>query len=294
MPFSGRETPPTILLVDNGSLEAAATLGLRELAAGLAAAAGAAVEPVSLLHASAVPPAQLGGRPAEILEPALERRIATGARDFLILPLFFGPSNALTDYLPRRLAALQARYPHVRTRIAAPLVEVSDTGDERLAALLERRVRATGLTDGPSPPAVLLVDHGSPAPAVTRVREHLAGQLCARLGRAVRAVRGASMERRPEPAYDFNEPLLERALGSPGFAAGDVVVALLFFAPGRHAGPDGDVARICAAAARRHPGLRVTLTAPLGPDPGLIPLLLDRLRAAAREAMPPDRPGREA
>ena len=68
------------LLVDNGSLEPAATLKLRALARALSARIGAEVAPVSLLHASAVPPDKIEGVPAEILEPALARRAEEGAR----------------------------------------------------------------------------------------------------------------------------------------------------------------------------------------------------------------------
>ena len=86
------------------------------------------------------------------------------------------------------------------------------------------------------------------------------------------------MERRPEPEYDFNEPLLERAFDQPGFDAGPVIVAMLFLSPGRHAGPAGDIARICAAAEQRHPKLRTVMTDLVGLHPGLIPILVDRVR----------------
>jgi sirohydrochlorin ferrochelatase len=111
------------------------------------------------------------------------------------------------------------------------------------------------------------------------VREHLARQLRTRLGPTVRGVLAASMERRPESEYDFNEPLLERAFDRPGFDAGPVIVAMLFLSPGRHAGPDGDIARICADAQQRHPGLRIVMTDLVGRHPGLIPILVDRVRA---------------
>src|SRR4051812_40087720 len=102
---------PNVLLVDNGSLEPAATLALRGLAQQLGARIGTGVEPVSLLHSSAIDAAQIGGKPAEILVPALERRLANGRTDFVVLPLFFGPSRALTDYLPENLARLRAKFP---------------------------------------------------------------------------------------------------------------------------------------------------------------------------------------
>ena len=82
---------PATLLLDNGSLEPAATLALRELAGQLSSRLGLTVAPVSLLHSSVIDPAALGGQPAEILVPALERRLAAGQTEFVIVPLFFGP-----------------------------------------------------------------------------------------------------------------------------------------------------------------------------------------------------------
>ncbi len=263
---------PLTLLVDNGSLEPAATLGLRELAGKLAARIGAPVEPVSLLHSSAIEPAKLGGTPAEILEPALERRLAAGRQDFLILPLFFGPSGALTDYLPKRLAHLRAKHPALHVKVAAPL---HAAGDDRLARILADRVRATGSASR----RVVLVDHGSPARAVTAVRDELAGQLAAILGPDYR-VAPASMERREGPEYDFCEPLLARLLRSTGWDTGEVIVAMQFLLPGRHAGPEGDVAQICREAESASPALRTVTTGLVADHPLLPEILAARWRAA--------------
>ncbi len=132
---------PLTLLMDNGSLEPAATLGLRRLAAQLSERIGPRVEPVSLLHSSAVPAEKLGGSPAESLKPDLERRLAAGQTDFLIMPLFFGPSGALTDYLPKRIAHLRSRHPALHVRVAAPLFAPAD---DRLARILADQVRDVG------------------------------------------------------------------------------------------------------------------------------------------------------
>lgn len=264
---------PATLLVDNGSLEPAATLGLRALAAKLAERVGQRVEPISLLHSSAVPAEKLGGTAAEILEPALERRLAAGQTDFLVVPLFFGPSGALTDYLPKRLAHLREKHPALTVRVAAPLFAA---GDDRLARILADQVRALG-----SPARrVALVDHGSPARAVTDVRNELSCQLAGQLGPAY-TVAPASMERREGTAYDFCEPLLERLLRSPGWNEGEVVVAMQFLLPGRHAGPAGDVAEICAAAETASSGaLRTAMTGLVAEHPLLVEILADRWRAA--------------
>jgi hypothetical protein len=282
-------------LMDNGSLEPAATLGLRRLAAQLGERLGTRVEPVSLLHSSAVPAEKLGGMPAEILEPALERRLAAGQTDCLIVPLFFGPSGALTDYLPKRITHLRSKHPALTVSIAAPLYAA---GDDRLARILADLVRAVSIAshggtrppDGfrarpeaaPHPRRVALVDHGSPAKAVTDVRNELACQLAGQLGTAW-TVAPCSMERREGAAYDFCEPLLERLLRSPGWNAGEVTVAMQFLLPGRHAGPEGDVAQICHAAEVASGGaLRTTMTGLVAEHPLLVEILADRWSRAGR------------
>ena len=89
----------------------------------------------------------------------------------------------------------------------------------------------------------------------------------------------ASMERRPGAEYDFNEPLLETLLDQPEWRSGDIVVARQFLLPGRHAGPGGDIERICLEAERRNPGLRLHLTAPLAGHPLLESILAERCLA---------------
>lgn len=264
---------PLTILMDNGSLEPAATLGLRALATKLGERIGQRVAPISLLHSSAVPADKIGGTPAEILEPALERRLVAGRNDFLIVPLFFGPSGALTDYLPKRIVHLREKYPALTVRVAAPLFAA---GDDRLARILADQVRSLGSASR----RVALVDHGSPAKAVTDVRNELSCQLAGLLG-AGYTVAPASMERREGAAYDFCEPLLERLLRSPGWNAGDVIVAMQFLLPGRHAGPDGDVAEICRSAeAASNGALHTTMTGLVAEHPLLVDILADRWRTA--------------
>lgn len=268
-------TPPSLtLLVDNGSLAPAATLALRRLAQALAARVGTSVAPVSLLHSSGVPAAELDGVPAEIFEPAIDRRAREGAREFLIVPLFFGPSRALTDYVPERVAALRNRWPGLSVRLAPTLFQ---PGDFRLAEILADQVRATT----PVSPRVVLVDHGSPVRVVTEVRDALVEQLRTRLGGGAVAVAGACMERRPGADYDFNGPLLADLLTSEGWSSVEVTVAMQFLLPGRHAGPAGDVAEICRAAESRCAGLRTRLTPLVGEHPRLVEILADRWQAGS-------------
>lgn len=266
---------PLTLLVDNGSLEPAATLALRKLAARLCDRLGQKVEPASLLHSSGIEPKLIGGSPAKLLLPTLERRLAANRSEFTIVPLFFGPSNALTEYLPENLARLREKHPKLKVSIAAPLFA---SGDERLARILEEHVVAQ--LGAETAVRVALVDHGSPVAAVTAVRNELARQLAARLASRVPVVAPCSMERRPEPAYAFNEPLLAGLLDSAPWNEGRVIIALQFLSPGRHAGKDGDVAKICRAAEAKHPRLKTSPTKLVGEHPLLIEILADRWRAA--------------
>ena len=271
-------------LFDNGSFRAESTRSLRRLAARLSERLGHPVRAVSLLHSTRVRAEELDGVPAQLLEPALDQWFSgrPGGRA-LLLPLFFGPSGALTDYVPERLASLRARHPAARTVLAEPLVLAGEEPAELVDALADR-VRTTISEKGWSSPRVVLCDHGSPQPAVTAVRDRLAASLARALRGEVAAVAAASMERRAGDEFAFNEPLLATRLGTPPFDAGEVVVALQFLSPGRHAGPGGDVDTICAEAeeAARVAGreLRTAMTATLADDPRIVEILARRAAPA--------------
>ena len=260
------------LLVDNGSLAPAATLQLRFLARALAKTIGVEVTPVSLLHSTGVSTPALGDVAAEILEPALELRLMQGKTDFIIVPLFFGMSAALTDYMPARVAHLRKTYPELNVKLAPVLFQKDD---DRLARIMADQVRAV-LRENTR--RVVLVDHGSPVRAVTAVRDQLAAQLQGLLGTNFQ-VGAASMERREGPEYDFCDPMLANLLLKPEWNSGDVIAAMQFILPGRHAGPGGDVADICTEAENASGGkLRVHLTGLVAEHPLLVQILADRWR----------------
>ncbi len=265
-----------VFLVDNGSLRPSATLNLRRVAAALTEHTGTPVEAASLLHSNKVPAEDLDGEAARTLGPAATRAAKEGADDIVILPFFFGPSRALTGYLPERMGTLQERFPHVRVRVAQPLFRQEAQVDLRLAEILRDGVVETMPAE--EKPAVVLVDHGSPIPEVTAVRNILAGQLSVLLNGHAARVAPASMERRDGDEYRFNEPLLENILDRPGFRDGPVVVSMLFLSPGRHAGDDGDVATICREARERNPGLRTAMTRLAGEHDTIVELLAERLK----------------
>lgn len=267
------------LLVDNGSLRPDAVLNLRAVAAQLSERVGERVDPVSLLHSSKIDPALLGDEPAQTWERYTKACLAEGERAFTLLPFFFGPTGAIQSYMPGRLASLRARFGDF-SLVRAPFLFDEGVSTDALARIVAENVRGTlretGLTRAP----VILVDHGSPLPAVTYVRNFVAGQLSLLLGDCLERIAAASMERREGDLYAFNDPLLEHQLDQPGYNRGDVIIAMLFLSPGRHAGPDGDVAQICAAAEGRHPTLRCHMTDLVGTQPAIIDLLATRLRTA--------------
>jgi sirohydrochlorin ferrochelatase len=284
--MDARAPAPLCMLFDNGSLRPEATLNLRTIALRLQSVLGAKVEPVSLLHSSAIAPARLGGEKAQLLEPALRRRLQAGINDIVLVPLFFGPSAALTDYVPRRLRRLRRAFPAMRVRLGRCLVDPTGPGDARIATILADRVRAVIREGRLRRPSVMLVDHGSPQREVVAVRDGLGRQVRRLLAGKISRLAVASMERRPGPQYDFSDPLLAALLRRPEFAGRHVVVARQFIAPGRHAGPGGDIADICRAAERACPGLSIHLTDPIGDDPRLVDVLADRYREA--QAATPD------
>ncbi len=276
----------SLLLVDNGSKRPDSTLNLRRLAEALAGRIGEPVQPVSLLHADQVPSDLLDGRPADTFAPALRRLLSLGKRDLVLLPLFFGPSRALTQFVPDTAASLAAELGDFRLRIAPPLCPLPN-GEQRLVAILQDNIRQTADSLSIVPRSVVLVDHGTPLPEVTAVRRWLGERLGERLGPGVQFEQ-AVMERRPGAAFDFNGPLLEDLLEDLAStdAATPVILSMLFLSAGRHAGAGGDIAGICARVEEASPGFRVYPSPLVGSHPALLDILADRLAEQERWISP--------
>lgn len=264
-----------ILLIDNGSTRAAATLQLRALAERLTARIGAMVHPVSLQHAHRVDPAELQGIPADVLPVFLQRQLQAGERNFNILPLFFARSRALTSFVPQEADKLRSQYGRFTYSLSDVLCPLPE-GEPRLLQILHEHAVHTAEAHDLPLQNLLLVDHGSPEERVTRVRNHLAQQLRARLDDDVLLFE-AVMERRPHKQYDFNGPLLSDRLAEiAATGAKSAIVIMQFLLPGRHAGPGGDVADICHKAVQQRPGFRVVISPLVGEHPLLTDILADR------------------
>ena len=88
------------------------------------------------------------------------------------------------------------------------------------------------------------------------------------------------MERREGREYDFNEPLLENLGQLSGWQGSDLIVAMFFLLPGRHAGSGGDVAGICQTMMGQKTFRSICQTPLMGKSPLLIDILANRLSGA--------------
>ena len=123
----------------------------------------------------------------------------------------------------------------------------------------------------------MLVDHGSPLPAVNAVRQHIANALTTKLPEGLR-LHQAAMERRKAKEYDFNGELLEDYLTRIADAGEThASVLLLFLLPGSHAGKDGDIVQICNRVMSKHPNFKVSISPLIGENELLITCLENRL-----------------
>lgn len=247
---------PVYLLVDNGSKQPDATLYLRCLAARLSEHTGKTIHPVSLQHADAIPEEELDGTPAQVFPEFLRTRLAQGEQEFVVVPLFFGLSRAITSFIPAEVARLKSTYPELTVRVA-PVTWPLPEGEPRLAQVVFEHIQQARRqsVDGAK---LVLVDHGSPSPMITEVRRGVAQTLARQHGLEVDQ---AVMERREGKEYDFNGDLLATWLRQQAErGVTEVIVAMLFFLPGRHAGPHGDVAEICNTVTSDYPQLNYTIT----------------------------------
>ncbi len=259
-----------VALIDNGSFEPAAHLNLRRAAAALSEQAGVPVQALSWKHSDRIPAAELGGEPAWTLLPWVRARLARGEHEFVFVPFFVSAQGAIGSALRRDLKSLQ----HEAYDFAFTFAEGIAQRDG-LTGIMVDRIRETIVARGLQRPNVIVVDHGGPSPASAALRDSIAAGARRQLGAEIGQVAAASMEGMD---HAHNAPLLADQLAVPGFDRGDVVLALLFLAPGRHAGIGGDLVQIARAAETRLPGLRCHLTELLGTHPWVVQSLAHALR----------------
>jgi sirohydrochlorin ferrochelatase len=259
----------TIALVDNGSLEPAAHRNLRALAAALSERVGVPVHPVSWKHSNRIRADLLDGHPAWTLTPWVSAQVDRGERELVFIPFFVSAQGAIGSALRQDLEHLQSALGSFRFAFTGGLA-----AHRTLVRIVVDRIRETIALSRLQQPPVIIVDHGGPSEASAALRNAVAAEVAHELRAEIGALTAASLE---GEAYAHNRPLFVDALASPGFDRGDVVVAPLFLAPGRHAGPKGDLAEIAAEAEDRSAPLRCHFTPLVGNHPLVLDVLADAL-----------------
>ena len=272
-------TPFKLILFDNGSYRPDATFALRSLASELSKLVSMDVEPISLLHSSKIDPDLIGGNPASIIRRRFKEAIKRGEKHLLCIPLFLGPSLAISEYLVTLIEEAKALDPEIDIRIASPLAGWDvQKPDSRLAQILADQVEALIKKDTLKDFDVVLVDHGSPIKKLSDLRNNVAEQLGELLHTKALKVQPCSMERRDGEEYAFNEPLLENFGQIPYQIKGrGLVVAMFFILPGRHAGEGGDVDGILQELKDGGTIQAFYKTDLLGNHPMLLEILKDRI-----------------
>ena len=267
---------PTYLLIDNGSKKAQATLALRKLAEKLSEQTGKSIYPVSLQHADSIAAHEVDNIPADTFVSFLHKHLLQGEREFIVLPLFFGESRALTSFIPQQIAELENEFGRFDVKLADVIFPLSK-GEPRLAEILHDHIQSVSRNAGIEAENIVIVDHGSPIPEITAVRKQVAKNLQLLLGENI-LLGQAVMERREGAAYDFNGELLVNWLNQQAEkGVTNVIVAMLFFLPGRHAGECGDIEEICASVMENYPKLHISITPLISEHKTLVSILQDRL-----------------
>ncbi|KAJ1632962.1 hypothetical protein T492DRAFT_984257 [Pavlovales sp. CCMP2436] len=261
------------VLLAHGSKRADTWVQLDALSGDLRRAGRAEVVAASVFFGDDSAAEEGGGepRPPASLDALLRRMLAAEpARPIRILPFILGPSRALRAETPRLVREAAATCAAADVEVLPCLADVVDAEGARavsvgLAEQIERTIAEAGLTR----PFVLVCDHGSADAAVAAVRRTMVADVARLLGSAVVGVEPAPMERPSSLARgsEADDPLLEERLAGlccADAAAVEVVVAMAFLSPGRHAGADGDVAEIVARATAGRADLRVHVSELLG------------------------------
>lgn len=273
---------PVILLCDNGSTQPSATLQLRRLAQQLSQQSGQTIHPVSLQHANRIAASQLQGEPAQVFSEFMQQQLSTGENEFILLPVFFGKSKALTSFVPDEASKLRQKYGDFSLRLAEVIYPLPE-GEPLLVDIIHDHIQQTAALHNLPLHNLVLVDHGSPIPRVTEVRQDLTQRVQSRLADAT-SLQQAVMERREGREYDFNGDLLEHWLTQKAEAgAKSALVIMMFFLAGRHAGENGDIVQICDAVMQQHPGFKVAISPLIAEHPAFVNILQLRLQGVLDE-----------
>jgi sirohydrochlorin ferrochelatase len=121
--------------------------------------------------------------------------------------------------------------------------------------------------------ALIIVDHGSTRPAANAMLDEVVALV---RRRGPDAVYAAHME--------LAEPSIAAAFDTAVAAGADFVFVFPYFlSPGRHSRED--IPRLCVQAAARHPGVQWHCCGPIGLDPLLADLILNRMQQCETQDM---------
>jgi len=269
------------MLADNGSTKADATVQLRVIVEKLSNKTGQIIHSVSMQHSDRIPKAdiaaKLNGIPARTFREFMVEHLEAGQRDFILIPLFFGKSRAITSFVPSELELLKAQFGHINFDMTEVLYPLPKGNPKLVDILYEHAVDSTKYGFDNDSKNIVLVDHGSPLPAVNAVRQQIASELKKKLASDIQ-FNQAAMERRQGKEYDFNGELLSDYLNRMAQAGETkITVLLLFLLAGTHAGENGDIVQICNQAIQTFPKLSVSISPLIGQNDILIDCLADRL-----------------
>jgi len=271
-----------ILLVDNGSSRANATLQLRRLAKKLSEKTRHKVHPVSLQHANKIPAEELNGIPARTFGEFMTEKLSEGERDFVVIPLFFADSKAVSSFIPEQSSLLKNEFGEFKLRVT-PVIYPLPNGEQQLSEVIYDHIMHCANEHTLPLENIVLVDHGSPIARVTEVRKHLAQSVQQKLPDGV-TLDQAVMERRQGKAYDFNGTLLKDWLTKIAESGGSsAIIALMFFLAGRHAGEGGDISDICDDVMKQYPGFKIAISPLISEHETLLSILQSRLEGNHHE-----------
>jgi len=172
-------------------------------------------------------------------------------------------------------------------KVAAPLSGWDvHKPDERLALVLKELIEQCWANAKRSFKNIVLVDHGSPIEKMAILRNSIAEKVGTLLkdGCVNATVTACSMEKREGDAFSFNDPLLETI---PDYlnleATEDLLVAMFFLMPGRHAGEGGDVETILSNLCQNQRIRSFCKTDLIASHPMIMDILADRVRSLLPE-----------
>ncbi|MEC8043768.1 MAG: CbiX/SirB N-terminal domain-containing protein [Verrucomicrobiota bacterium] len=264
--------------MDNGTLRPDSILNLRKVAKNLSTLVQVEVFPIGLMHSHKVDPGLIGGEPALSVESLTSSEFSEESTELIFIPFFFGPSLGIREWLPKKLNSWIGEHPNVSFRI---LGELFRSGDDRIARALADHSRKTIRESKMCHPSLALVDHGTPLREVNQVREQVGDELEKLMSSEISDFSTCSMERREGKEYDFNDPLLESILEKWSENKDkdiQILVAPLFLLPGRHAGEEGDLAKICSRFHCAEKNILIERSDLLGQHPLVLEVLRDRIK----------------